>query len=199
MDRIRRHYLTESPAEESIFKQHISPHTGILLNSACRLCGNRDDAEDLLQETFFFALKNFSQLRDHAKCKYWLFAILKNLFFKEIYKSRRRVDLEVDLLLSALTDVNGIERDFLKAEVEGNMRKQLGKLEDRLKGPLVLFYYDKLSYKEIADQMNLPIGTVMSRIARAKACLKKEFLRSPEFRVERQGLQEPKKAEKTVE
>ncbi|MBI5187141.1 MAG: sigma-70 family RNA polymerase sigma factor [Nitrospinae bacterium] len=171
-------------SEVNIFERYIFPNARSIYESAVRLSGNKDDAEDLMQETFFYAIKNFPQLKDRAKCKYWLFAILRNLFLKEIEKNKRRIDFEFDLFSNSLQDIRHIENDYVKAEVEKNVRELLDSLDDRLKKPIVLFYFERLSYKEIADKMDLPIGTVMSRIARGKVYLKKELIRSESFRAD---------------
>jgi RNA polymerase sigma-70 factor (ECF subfamily) len=78
------------------------------------------------------------------------------------------------------------ESEFLQGEVNGLIRKNLEKLDDRLKKPIELFYFESLSYKEIAKILGLPIGTVMSRIARAKVSLKRDLTRSEAFKVQRE-------------
>ena len=72
----------------------------------------------------------------------------------------------------------------MRAEVKSNLQEVLGKLDERLKIALVQFYFEGLSYKEISESLNIPIGTVMSRIARAKVYLKRELLRSESMRLE---------------
>ncbi|NIQ02412.1 MAG: hypothetical protein GWM98_20160, partial [Nitrospinaceae bacterium] len=68
----------KSDTELDCFHQCLLPHSGVMYRSAYRLCMNKQDAEDLVQETFFFAIKNFHQLKDRTKSKYWLFSILRN-------------------------------------------------------------------------------------------------------------------------
>ena len=176
--------LVAKPEDVDVFDVFVFPHAKVIYDSALRLCGNMDEAEDLMQETFFYAVKNFSQLKDHGKCKYWLFSILLNLFLKDVERGKRRTDMEFDLFTHNVCDVRQIESEYLKDEVEKNIRDILDKLDERLKRPIQLFYYDLLSYKEIAEVLNVPIGTVMSRIARGKVYLKKELVRSEHFRVE---------------
>ena len=72
----------------------------------------------------------------------------------------------------------------MRAEVKNNLQEVLDKLDDRLKTALMQFYFEGLSYKEISNSLNIPIGTVMSRIARAKVYLKRELLRSESMRLE---------------
>lgn len=176
--------MAENSPALGVFNEFIFPHARLVYESAFRLCGNRDDAEDLLQETFFYAIKSFEQLKDRGKCKYWLFSILKNLFLKEVERGRKRTDLEFDLFSRNLCDISYIENEYLRDEVERNLRGILEKLDERLKIPILMFYFDRLTYKEIADILGVPIGTVMSRIARGKVYLKKELIRSQYFRSE---------------
>ena len=156
----------------------------MLYKSAIRMCGNPNDAQDLVQETLFCALKSFHQINDPEKSKYWMFSILRNLFLKDIEKTKKRAEIEFDSVCDKLTDRKHPEGDFLRAEVKSNLQEVLGKLDERLKIALVQFYFEGLSYKEISESLNIPIGTVMSRIARAKVYLKRELLRSESMRLE---------------
>ena len=91
-----------------------------------------------------------------------------------------------------MCDIINIEDECLKDEVEHKVREILGNLDEHLKKPILLFYFDLLSYKEIAFTLNIPIGTVMSRIARGKVYIKNELLRSDYFRSEIKGWLENK-------
>jgi RNA polymerase sigma-70 factor (ECF subfamily) len=176
--------VVDDPCELDVFNEFVLPHARLIYDSAFRLCGNHDDAEDLLQETLFYAVKSFAQLKDRDKCKYWLFSILKNLFLKQVEKGKKRTDLEFDLFSDNICDVSYIENEYLRDEVERNLRDILERLDERLKIPIFMFYFDRLTYKEIADILGVPIGTVMSRIARGKVYLKRELIRSEYFRSE---------------
>lgn len=175
--------IDESESKD-IFIRHIQPHAQMLYNSALKLCRNPDDAQDLVQETFFFAIKNFSQLRDLEKCRFWLFSILRNLFLKEIQKQKKRSDLQFELLLKNIRGKNYLDSELVKMETRGILRDLLASMDQRLKEPIELFYFQSRSYKEISKSLNVPMGTVMSRIARGKVYLKKAILRSKNFREE---------------
>lgn len=162
-------------------KKHLLPHADVIFRCACRLSRKVHDAEDLTQETFYFAIKNFSQLKDHDKAKSWLFSILKNLFLKDIEKNKKKIDIHFDSVSNSLSSKTNLENDYLVLEAKKAVREGLGKLDERLKRPIEMFYYEKLSYKEIADKLDLPIGTVMSRIARGKVYLKRELDRKDSF------------------
>ncbi len=142
------------------------------------MTGKRQDAEDLSQEAFYYAFKNFEQLNDQAKAKSWLFSILRNLFLKEIEKNKKKTFLEFDSMSGALGGKTNVEQEYLDHETALSLREVLETLEPKLKRPIKMFYFEKKSYKEIAIAMELPIGTVMSRIARAKVNLKRKLDRS---------------------
>ena len=170
--------------EKDCFEKHLSPYVPILYKSAIRMCGNPENAQDLVQETLYAAIKHFDQLKDPEKTKSWMFSILRNLFLREIEKTKKRVEIEFDSICDRLSGGHNIEEEFLRAELKSSIRDVLNTLEEKLRLPLTKFFFDGLSYKEISDCMNIPIGTVMSRIARAKVHLKKELLRSEPIRSE---------------
>ncbi|MFQ5449617.1 MAG: RNA polymerase sigma factor [Nitrospinaceae bacterium] len=165
------------------FNEHLYPHARVILGSAYRLCRDKDRAEDLVQETFYYALKNFHQVKDRSKCKYWLFSILRNLFLKDTEKRKNRIEIEFDSVCESLHDQKtSPEADFFQNEINKSIRGALDTLDERLKFPIILFYFEGRSYKEISDVLDIPMGTVMSRIARAKVYLKRELVRSEIFR-----------------
>jgi RNA polymerase sigma-70 factor (ECF subfamily) len=159
-------------------REHLLPHVDLIFRCACRLTRRAHDAEDLTQETFYHAIKKFPQLKDRNKAKNWLFSILKNLFLKDLEKSKKRIDIEFDSVSNTISGKVNIEEEHLKMEVARNLRTILNKLDDRLKAPIEMFYFERLSYKEIAQSLNLPMGTVMSRIARGKVYIRRELSRT---------------------
>jgi RNA polymerase sigma-70 factor, ECF subfamily len=170
--------------ERDCFDKYLSPHVPMIYKSAIRMCGNPNDAQDLVQETLYSALKNFHQIHDPEKSKYWMFSILRNVFLKDIEKTKKRAEIEFDAVCDKLTDHEHPEKVFLRTEVKNNIKEILDKLDERLKTALMLFYFEGQSYKEISESLNIPIGTVMSRIARAKVYLKRELLRSESLKLE---------------
>jgi RNA polymerase sigma-70 factor (ECF subfamily) len=159
-------------------KEYLLPHVDLIFRCACRLTRKAHDAEDLTQEAFYFAIKNFAQLKDRAKAKNWLFSILRNLFLKDLEKNKKWVNIDFDAVSNTIGGLSNVEEEHLKEEVARNLRAVLNKLDDRLKAPIVMFYFDRLTYKEIAKTLNLPMGTVMSRIARGKVYIRRELNRT---------------------
>jgi RNA polymerase sigma-70 factor (ECF subfamily) len=151
------------------------PYLDFIYKSACRLCGNPTDAEDLAQETFEIAFEKFSQLKDDRKCKSWLFIILRNLYLKEIERHKKYQFIDFDKLYYSIEDVKHTKYDQIRGVMDGELQDALNKLDERYKTPLILSYIGDFSYQEIADILKIPLGTVMSRIARGKMFLKKEL------------------------
>jgi len=158
-------------------QEHLLPHFDLIYRCAFRLAKKPQDAEDLTQEAFFYAIKNFAQLNDLEKAKNWLFSILRNLFFKELEKKKKRTYIDFDVVSNTLSSTVNLENEFIKNETQLQVRQVLDKLDERFKKPIKMFYYERMAYKDIAESLSLPMGTVMSRIARGKIYLKRELSR----------------------
>ncbi len=141
------------------------------------LTRNPDRAADLVQETFcIWAAKN-SQLRDRSKAKTWLFTTLYREFLGQRRKQARYSDEPLDESIAGevQTAEEGAER-----QLDGHHAvKLLGQMDETYRAPLALFYLQQHSYKEIAEILEIPIGTVMSRLSRGKEMLKKKMVSEP--------------------
>ena len=147
--------------------QLVAEHHRAVYQYAYRLSGSVQDAEDLAQQVFLTAQRKMGQLRNMDAAGSWLFAILRNCYLKD--RQRRRPTLAVDLALNidAIAEampLEGIER--------GPLQEALNRLPELFRVVVVMFYFEECSYREIADQLEMPIGTVMSRLARAKSQLR---------------------------
>ncbi len=165
------------------FKKLAYPHVTFLYNMALRYTGNTYDAEDMVQDTMFIALKKIGKLREDAKCKPWLFAILRSVYLKELRLSCRRQKFDYDerldyiRLLEAAADGFDTEKAFEKKFEAARLHEMVEKLPEKYKSPLLLHYMEGLSYQEMAEYLGTHVGTVMSRLSRARDCLKKEMLK----------------------
>ncbi|WP_397568182.1 RNA polymerase sigma factor [Schlesneria sp. T3-172] len=141
----------------------------LLYRYAYRLTGNAVDAEDLTQQTFLTAQQKCDQLRDCNAAKGWLCSILRNAFLTTRRQRGRTQPLEgvVDSLSLQDPPDSLVDPDELQ--------RALMELPEEHRSPLILFYFEEFSYQEIAEQMQLPIGTVMSRLSRAKAFLRRRL------------------------
>jgi RNA polymerase sigma-70 factor, ECF subfamily len=153
--------------------QHlVEEHYASLYRYAYRLSGRAADAEDLTQEAFCKAQLSLSQLRDPARAQAWLFRILRNVYLHKLRAERQRRCLSLD----DLSDVPEPPPGPLPPVEPEQLQEALDELPERFRTPVILFYFEDFSYRDIAEQMELPIGTVMSRLARAKAYLRTRLL-----------------------
>lgn len=142
-----------------------------LYRFALSLCGKPQDALDLTQNAFRKLACNSKKLRDPSKAKPWLFSTVHREFIDDYRHEQRFPKSQFDANLT-IADENapapkGISLDAKQA-VEA-----LSQLDERFRAPISLFYLEDFSYKEIAEMLDLPIGTVMSRLRRAKDHLRK--------------------------
>ena len=162
------------------FKRLTYPHMKLMYNVALRYCGNVFDAEDIVQETYLAAFKNFHQLREKSKCKSWLLKILRNNFLKSYHKHKSMQRLnETDYIEFLETGMSNDEADILlfSAADRQTVQHAIDRLPVKYKEVLTLYYLDEMLYKDIADSLDIPIGTVMSRLTRARERLKSVLLK----------------------
>jgi len=141
---------------------------------AYRLAGSHDDAEELTQQTFLIAQQHYRQLRDPTRAEAWLFRILRNHFLKSRQRKRPLVASQHGVL------VDQIEQpchDFNDVDQDQQIQRALASLSDDFRTVVLMFYFEQLSYRQIAKELGLPMGTVMSRLTRARRKLRDVILR----------------------
>ena len=149
----------------------VERHYDLIYRFAYRLSGSAPDAEDLAQEAFLTAQSKLHQLREAEKARSWLLTIVRNTFLK----SRRG---QQQFAFSAMEDPpqpvvdEDVGRSLLVEIDNADLQSALNELPEEFRTPLVLFYFEELTYKQIAEIADAPIGTVMSRLSRAKSHLK---------------------------
>lgn len=162
------------------FKELTYPHLEFLYNVALKYSGKPYDAEDLVQETMYTAYRKFFQLREESKCRSWLFMILRSHFLKEKRQESKRPILDDgNGYLRNITSgkVNEIASNYESKMTNEKIQQVLDMIPEKFKSPLVLYYMEELTYQEISEYMDIPIGTVMSRLARGKKYMKNELMR----------------------
>ena len=161
-DRSITHRVTETPPS---FEQIVDAHYQGLYRFALSMCRREATAQDLVQQTFLQWAKKGHTLRDASKVKTLLFTkILREwLGFARREKKYEQGEFEPDLHGSAP------QEDEEAPRVDNaTLQLALNELDPNYRAPLVLFYMKELSYREIAETLGVPIGTVMSRLSRAK-------------------------------
>ena len=153
----------------------VATHSAALYRYAYRLSGSVADAEDLTQQVFLIAQQKLAQLRD-AKCaQSWLFTVLRNCYLKS-----HRQGLPLDR--TGEVDVDALPCEIEADEVDSErLQAAINELGDDFKTVVLLFYFEQRSYREIATILEIPAGTVMSRLARAKAHLRRRLRPSTEI------------------
>jgi RNA polymerase sigma-70 factor, ECF subfamily len=147
-----------------------------LYRFALSLSRRESDAADLTQQTFFLWASKGHQLRDSSKVKTWLFTSLYREFLGRKRQQDRFVEAENNPEAIAAQVIPASVVDELDSEI---VQHALLALEEIYRAPLTLFYLRQFSYKEIAETLEIPIGTVMSRISRAKEQLRRALADTP--------------------
>jgi len=145
------------------------PHLGALYRMARQLAGP-EGAEDLVQETFLRAWKYFETFDSATNCRAWLFRILRNTWISRWRKSRLELPL-TETEVETIEPYYDWEDEFVKDEFSANMKRALSDLPADYRMAVLLADVEEFSYEEIARIMECPIGTVMSRLNRARRIL----------------------------
>jgi len=186
--------LFQRRALRTDFEKEAMPHLSALYGAALRLCRNDGDAEDLVQETMLRAYRFFDTFEAGTNCKAWLFRILSNVF-RNRYREREREQEILDqaesseanlgqFLASAPPDT---ESALLGRMVSSDVEQALAAVPAEFRLAVVLADLEDFSYKEIAEIMDCPAGTVMSRLFRGRKILQKLLYR---YAIE-QGIVKP--------
>jgi len=168
------------------FEREAMPHLDALHGYAVHLCRDGADADDLVQETYLKALAAFDSYQPGTNCRAWLFRILTNTYFN-LRRSRKRanavdIDAPGDVGLAAAESVqdNGfyrpIDLQVLDGVVSRHVQEALDALAPEFRSVLLLADLQEFSYKEIAEVLDCPVGTVMSRLYRARKAMQKRLI-----------------------
>jgi RNA polymerase sigma-70 factor (ECF subfamily) len=162
------------------FEELTLPHLGAVYRLAVRLVGDVATAEDLTQETFLKAMRAFPALRDQQRVRAWLYQILGRLVVDRHRGAGREVQMDdsIDLDRFSLYDriadedpfpySERLHDDFLAQFQDEDIRGALLSIPRVYRVPLVLLYTEELSYRELAELLDCPVGTVMSRVHRGR-------------------------------
>ena len=173
-------------ADQEAFAEQAMPYMASLYNAALRLTHNPSDAEDLVQETYLRAYRGFGGFKEGTNLKAWLYRILTNTFINS-YRARRRRPEETEIedlenlylyhrLGPAASDVGrSAEDEVLDHFTETEIKEAIEALPEQFRLAVLLGDVEGFSYKEIAEILDIPIGTVMSRLHRGRRALQKRL------------------------
>jgi RNA polymerase sigma-70 factor (ECF subfamily) len=157
-----------TPSGKIDIRTLVDQHYELIYRYAYRLSGSAAAAEDLTQETFCTAQQKLGQLRDPNGARGWLCTIVRNHFLlgRRHERTVGTISLEASALEPAQPELDSVEIDT------DRLQRVLNELPEGFRNVVILYYFEEFSYRQIAEQMAIPIGTVMSRLARAKAYLR---------------------------
>jgi len=168
---------------DQTFDGWVRQHHRLLYGIAYWWTGSRPDAEELTQEAFFQAYRSRSGLRDIEAVKGWLVGILRHCYAQMNRKGHHRVEISLDEMTEEFGELNWLNPDRPDLDQALALHQSLKCLDERHRLPIVLFYFQDLSYREIAEALDLPIGTVMSRLSRAREMLHERLSRRQELAI----------------
>lgn len=147
-----------------------------LYSYALVLSRNRTEAEDLVQETCLRALRAMERLRPESNVKSWLFTILRNIWFNQLRQWRAAPQIELDSdgngPIGVADPAKGPHATYVSNIEQEQVRAAIDQLSQEFREIIILREYEELSYQEIATVLECPVGTVMSRLARARSKLR---------------------------
>lgn len=152
------------------FTELVDAHYAALFRFALSLTRREADACDLTQQTFYVWATKGAALRDATKAKSWLFTTLYREFLRGRRRDQRMTSIE-DLPVSE-TDIADEEIDRVRQMDGAMVLEALSEVDEVFRAPLTLFYVEDFSYVEIAEALEVPLGTIMSRLSRGKTQLR---------------------------
>jgi RNA polymerase sigma-70 factor (ECF subfamily) len=168
-----------------LFEQVALPHLDAIYDAALRLTHNRDDANDLVQETILRSFRFFHHFATGTNCRAWLLTILYNNF-RDHYRRNGRErpcnsgeieqELEAHTLLADMS-FNNPEELLADRMLGRRIETALNELPEEFREALMLVDVQDLNYQEVADVLNIPLGTVKSRVSRARALMRTALIK----------------------
>lgn len=159
------------PGDDGFIERLIHQFHADVYRYGFRLSGNAADAEDLSQQVFLAAHQHIGQLRNLQRARSWLLSITRNQFLKTRRRQRPVDSTSVQL------EVNQVPESIQREDIdEEQIQLALAEMLEDYRTVLLMYYFEDMSYREIADQLQIAMGTVMSRLSRAKGQLRYKLL-----------------------
>jgi len=166
------------------FNEEIIPHLDAMYNFALRLTTDPNDAEDLVQDTIVKAFRFFSSYEKGTNAKAWLFRILKNSYINN-YRKKSKQPSQVDYdevssfyetIRADRTDTSDLEDRMFRELIDDDISNALEQLPEDFRTVVLLCDVESFTYEEIANMLDVPIGTIRSRLHRGRNLLKAELV-----------------------
>jgi RNA polymerase sigma-70 factor (ECF subfamily) len=172
-------------ADQSTFADQAMEFAPQLYSAAMRMTRNQADAEDLVQETYLRGYRSFNTIQQGTNLRAWLFRILTNAYINR-YRAKQRRPLETDLAdiedlylyrrlgsMETAAASMSAEEQFLDIFTDDEVKTALEELPENFRLPVLLADVEGFAYKEIAEMLDIPIGTVMSRLHRGRKAMQR--------------------------
>lgn len=178
------HMTTKKSEKQIQFEQEALPHTNLLYNYALRMTNNPADAQDLLQETFLKAYRFWDRYERGTNIRAWLFRILKNSYINRYRKTTREPETvdydEVQNFYTSVreagTESNDLQENLFNSLLDDDVTKAIADLPEEFRTVVILSDIEGLTYEEIADFVDVPLGTVRSRLHRGRKILRARLM-----------------------
>jgi len=166
------------------FNEEIIPHLDALYNFGLRLTSDPNDAEDLVQDTIVKAYRFFSSYEKGTNAKAWLFRILKNSYINN-YRKKSKKPQEVDYdevasfyetIRADRTESSDLEDKMFRELIDDDLTRALEKIPEDFRTVVLLCDVEDFTYEEIANMLDVPIGTIRSRLHRGRNLLKAQLM-----------------------
>lgn len=172
------------------FEDEIIPHLDAMYNFALRLTSDPNDAEDLVQDTIVKAFRFFSSYEKGTNAKAWLFRILKNSYinnYRKKSKQPNQVDYDevssfYETIRADRTDTSDLEDRMFRELIDDDISNALEELPEDFRTVVLLCDVEGFTYEEIANMLDVPIGTIRSRLHRGRNLLKAQLMEYAEKR-----------------
>lgn len=188
-------HIDDGRRDRAAFEEAALPLMNYLYSKALKLTRNPNDAEDLVQDTYTLGLRKFHMYKPGTNLKAWLSRIQFNYFIsqyrrkknrpdgasiagmEEIVGDREHVDYDPELLEMEPDEM--LKHEAFMDQLPSELRNGLSELDERYRDVLLMNVIGQKSYKDIAEGLGVPVGTVMSRLSRAKAAMRAYFGNEP--------------------
>jgi RNA polymerase sigma-70 factor, ECF subfamily len=176
--------LFRKKKKEREFEEEAIPHMDLLYGYALRMTNNRGDAEDLVQETYMKAFRFWDKYEKGTNIRAWLFRIMKNSYINKYRRETKQPDtVDYDDIKNFYTNVkdesvepNDLHEILHKNLLEDDVAKAIASLPDDFRTVVILCDIEGMTYEEIAEFVDCPVGTVRSRLHRGRKILRSQLL-----------------------
>ncbi len=176
--------VVEESKKQKDFNEEIIPLLDVLYNFALKLTNDPNDAEDLVQDSIVKAYRFFGSYEKGTNAKAWVFRILKNSFINNYRKTSKRpqevdyneVESYYESIRAERTETTDLERLMFQELMDDDISKALSKLPEDFRTVVLLCDVESYTYEEIANMLDVPIGTIRSRLHRGRNLLKTELM-----------------------